>query len=177
MKWLWCEWIEDEITETLFEISKRIIAINREDKEVPVEQRKPIKIFIDSPGGILETTLAFLGLVELSKTPIWTINAGQAYSAAGLILMSGHKRFAMPNSQALIHSGSGSVGGTYEQTTEQMKNYKQLVDKMKDFIFSKTKIDTKLFNKNKSRDWFFTTAEMLQHGLVDKIVDDLDEIL
>lgn len=170
-------WIEDEIDDNLFEFSKQIIRINREDKGIPIGERKPIKIFIDSPGGVLETTLAFVGLVGLSKTPIWTINAGAAYSAAGLILMSGHKRFAMPNSQALIHSGSGQVGGTYEQTTEQMKNYKQLVDKMKDFILSKTKIELKLFNKNKSKDWFFTTDEMLQHGLVDKIVDDLDEIL
>ena len=170
-------WIEDEITDNLFEVSKQIIAINREDKGTPVEKRKPIKIFIDSPGGALETTLAFVGLVSLSKTPIWMINAGIAYSAAGMILMSGHKRFALPNTQALIHSGSGGTYGTYEQATEQMKNYKQLVDKMKDFILSKTTIDQKLFKKNSTKDWYFTTDEMLKYGIVDKIVDDLDEIL
>lgn len=170
-------WIEGEINDMLLEYSKQIISINREDKGIPVEDRKPIKLFIDSPGGEMETTLAFIGLVGLSKTPVWTINAGIAFSGGGLILMSGHKRFAMPNSQALIHSGSGGTYGTYEQTTEQMKNYKQLVDKMKDFILSHTKIDQKLFKKNQTKDWFISTDEQLSLGIVDKIVDDLDEIL
>lgn len=170
-------WIEGEIADDLFEYSKQIIRFNQLDKGIPIEERKPIKFFIDSPGGDLETMLAFIGLVRISKTPIWTINAGIAYSAAGLILMSGHKRFALPNSQTLIHTGSGSVSGTFDQTTEQMKNYKQLVEKMKDFILSHTKIDQKLFNKNKSKDWFIPTDEQLSLGIVDKIVDDLDEIL
>lgn len=170
-------WIEDEITSDLFEFSKQIVRFNKEDKGVSVENRKPIKFFIDSPGGDLDATLAFIGLVGISKTPIWTINAGSAYSGAGLILMAGHKRFALPNSQALIHTGSGSLGGTYDQTTEQMKNYKQLIEKMKSFILSHTNIDQKLFNKNKSKDWYITTDEQLSLGIVDKIVDDLDEIL
>ena len=170
-------WIEDEITDALFELSKQIIRFNQMDKGIPVEARKPIKFFIDSPGGDLETMLAFIGLVEISKTPIWTINAGVAYSAAGLILMSGHKRFALPNSQALIHTGSGQIGGTFDQTTEQMKNYKQMVDKMKNFIISHTKIDLKLFNKNKSKDWFINTEDQLELGIVDTIVSDLDEII
>lgn len=172
-----CFWIEDEITDSLFEFSKMIIRINRDDKNVKVEDRIPIKLFINSPGGNLEETLAFVELIRLSKTPIWTINAGCAYSAAGLILMAGHKRFAMPNSQALIHSGSGSVGGTFEQTTEQMKNYKQMIDTMKQFIVDMTKIEPKLLKKNSAKDWFFTTQDCLTYGIVDKIVDDLDEIL
>ena len=170
-------WIEDEIGDGLFEYSKQILRFNQEDKDIPVEERKPIKFFIDSPGGDLETMLAFIGLVGISKTPIWMINAGIAYSAAGLILMSGHKRFALPNSQCLIHTGSGQLGGAFDQTTEQMKNYKQMVEKMKNFIISHTNIDQKLFNKNKSKDWFITTEEQLELGIVDKIVDDLDEIL
>ena len=170
-------WIEDEIGDGLFEYSKQILRFNQEDKDIPVEERKPIKFFIDSPGGDLETMLAFIGLVGISKTPIWMINAGIAYSAAGLILMSGHKRFVLPNSQCLIHTGSGQLGGTFDQTTEQMKNYKQMVEKMKNFIISHTNIDQKLFNKNKSKDWFITTEEQLELGIVDKIVDDLDEIL
>ena len=170
-------WIEGEITDALFEYSKQIIRINKEDSGIPVEDRRPIKLFVNSPGGELETTLSFIGLVGISKTPVWTINAGVAYSGGGLILMSGHKRFALPNTQALIHTGSGSVGGTYEQTTEQMKNYKKMIDKMKDFIISHTNIDQKLFKKNQSKDWFITTEEQLSLGLVDKVVDDLDEIL
>lgn len=170
-------WIEGEVSEdafSLFELSKLILNYNKEDKDIPVEQRKPIKIFINSPGGELEPTLAFVGLMNISKTPIWTINACWGASAAGLILMAGHKRFALPNTTCLIHSGSGQVGGTYEQTTEQMKNYKYLVDKMRDFVLDKTKIDSKLFKKNNSKDWYIYTDEMLSLGIVDEIVEDLD---
>lgn len=167
-------WVEGEIDDGIFELSKLILRYNKEDKDIPVEQRKPIKIFINSPGGDLDSTLAFIGLMEVSKTPIWTIDACWAYSAAGLILMAGHKRFALPNTEALIHSGSGQLGGTFDQTTEQMKNYKILVDKMKEFILSKTKIDNKLFKKMSAKDWYIYTDEMLELGIVDSIVDNLD---
>jgi ATP-dependent Clp protease protease subunit len=167
-------WIEGEINDGLFELSKMILRYNKEDKDISVEERKPIKIFINSPGGDLDSTLAFIGLMNISKTPIWTIDACWAYSAAGLILMAGHKRYALPNTECLIHSGSGQLGGSYEQTTEQMKNYKYLVDKMRDFILSKTKIDQKLFKKNSQKDWYIYTEEMLSLGIVDEIINDLD---
>lgn len=167
-------WIEGEIGDGLFELSKMILRYNKEDKDIPVEERKPIKIFINSPGGDLDSTLAFIGLMNISKTPIWTIDACWAYSAAGLILMAGHKRYALPNTECLIHSGSGQIGGSYEQTTEQMKNYKYLVDKMRDFILSKTKIDQKLFKKNSQKDWYIYDNDMLELGIVDEIIDDLD---
>lgn len=167
-------WIEGEIDDDLFEMSKLILKYNQEDKDIPVSERKPIKIFIHSPGGDLDSTLAFIGLMNISKTPIFTINACWAYSAAGLILMAGHKRYALPNTECLIHSGSGHLGGSYEQTTEQMKNYKYLVDKMREFIFSKTKIDQKTFKKYSSKDWYIYTDEMLEYCIVDEIVNDLD---
>ena len=167
-------WIEGEIGDGLFELSKMILRYNIEDKNIPVEERKPIKIFINSPGGDLDSTLAFIGLMNISKTPIWTIDACWAYSAAGLILMAGHKRYALPNTECLIHSGSGQLGGSYEQTTEQMKNYKYLVDKMRDFILSRTKIDQKLFKKNSQKDWYIYDDEMLTLGIVDEIINDLD---
>lgn len=167
-------WIEGEIGDGLFEYSKMILRYNMEDKDIPVEERKPIKIFINSPGGDLDSTLAFIGLMNISKTPVWTIDACWAYSAAGLILMAGHKRYALPNTECLIHSGSGQLGGSYEQTKEQMKNYNYLVEKMRDFILSKTKIDQKLFKKNSQKDWYIYDDEMLNLGIVDEIIADLD---
>lgn len=167
-------WIDGEIDGNLTEFSKLIIKYNKEDKGQPIEKRKPIKIFITSPGGNLDETLAFIGLIGISKTPVYTIDAGWAYSAAGLILMAGHKRFALPNTECLIHSGSGSLGGSFEQTTEQMKNYKALIDKMREFILSHTTIDAKLFKKQSAKDWYINTEEMLKYGIVDAIVDDLD---
>lgn len=170
-------WIEGEIDESLFEASKLIMNWNREDRDIEPKDRKPIKIFINSPGGTLEDTLSFVGLVGISKTPIITVNMGWAYSAACLIALSGHKRFAMPNTNFLLHSGSGGCGGSYEQTTEQMKQYKILVDKMRNYILEKSSIDSKTFNKKKSTEWYITCEEAVGLGMVDGIIENLDEIL
>ena len=167
-------WLNEQVEHCAEDLIKMILRCNREDKGKPVEERKPIKIFINSPGGDLDSTLAFIGLMNISNTPIWTIDACWAYSAAGLILMAGHKRYALPNTECLIHSGSGQLGGSYEQTTEQMKNYKYLVDKMREFILSKTQIDQKTFKKNSQKDWYIYTDEMLNLGIVDEIIEDLD---
>ena len=170
-------WIEGEIDESLFESSKLIMNWNKEDKEIAPENRKPIKIFINSPGGTLEDTLSFVGLVGISKTPIITVNMGWAYCAACLIALSGHKRFAMPNTNYLLHSGSGGCGGSFEQTTEQMKQYKSLVDKMRNYILDRTSIDSKTFNKKKSTEWYITCEEAVTLGMADKIIENIDEIL
>ena len=169
-------WVEGEITDSIFEISKLILRYNKEDHGISESERKPIKIFINSPGGDLDSTLALVGLMKISKTPIWTINTCWAYSAAGLILMAGHKRFALPNSQCLIHSGSGSLQGSFEQTDAQMKNYKYLVDQMRNFILESTQMDPKVLKKNSQKEWYINTEEMLEHNIVHEIVSDLDTL-
>ena len=83
----------------------------------------------------------------------------------------------MKYSTAMIHSGSGGAQGTYEQMEEQQKNYKKLIDAMRSYIMERTNIDLKLFNKNKTKDWYITDAEQVELGIVDSIVSDLDEIL
>ena len=108
-------YIDDQIDENLLELSKEIIRWNKEDKDVPIEQRVPIKIMIDSPGGDVSATWSFIKLIEISKTPIWTVNLCCAYSAGADILAAGHKRFAMPGTSVLVHSGSCYYGGTQEQ--------------------------------------------------------------
>ena len=95
---------------------------------------------------------SLVSAIEQSVTPVWTINAGIAFSAAGIILLSGSKRFAYKRSEMLIHSGSGSVGGTFEQTDAQMNAYKNLVSKMFDFVLERTNIDKKTLNKKKNKD-------------------------
>lgn len=69
-----CFWIDYDIDETLLELARNIIAINRQDNGVPVEQRKPIVIWVFSYGGDLDSTFSFLDICALSQTPIITIN-------------------------------------------------------------------------------------------------------
>lgn len=166
-----------DIDEDLFATTKLIYDYNASDKGKPIEERKPITIQIMSYGGDLYQAYALISAILASTTPVITINCGVAMSAGLLILLAGHKRYAMKYSTAMIHSGSGGAQGTYEQMEEQQKNYKKLVDLMRNYIMERTTIDSKLFNKNKTKDWYITDSEQVELGIVSKIVENLDEIL
>ena len=171
--------IDYDIDDTLLrEVGRQIIEYNRVDKDKPVEDRTPIVILINSGGGCLDSTYATIAIMETSKTPIVTVNMNCAYSAAGLILMAGHKRYCMPRSQVLIHSGSAQgISGNYEDIQESTKSYKKMVEEMREFIISKTKVDKTLMKKNQSRDWYLQTSEQIDLGVVDEMITDLDTIL
>ena len=170
-------YIDDQIDENLLELSKEIIRFNRLDKDIPVEERKPIKIFIDTPGGDVIATWSFIRIVEISKTPVYTINMCCAYSAGADILASGHKRFAMPGTSVLIHSGSCYYGGTQEQAESMKKFGDKLTKKVTDYFLSHTKVDPKIFKKKAPSDWYLDEEEALENGVIDKIITDIDEII
>lgn len=169
--------IDYYIDENLFEVTKQIMEYNRKDKGIPVEKRKPINIYIMSYGGDLYQAYACISTMLASKTPIRTINMGVAMSAGILLLLAGHERYAMKYSTAMIHQGSGGAQGTFSEMEEQQKNYRKLIDCMRDYILDRTNIDMKLYNKNKTKDWFLTDKEQVELGIVSKIVDDIDTIL
>lgn len=170
-------WIDFDIDESIDEVCKDILQINMEDINIPVEERKPIKLFIYSRGGDGQACFMLLDVIKLSKTPVYTINAGISMSAGALILLAGHKRFCLKNSICLIHSGSGGATGTYEQTASQMKDYEHFVNRMREYIMERSTIDQKTFNKHKSHEWYIYADEQLKFGIVHEIVEDLDQIL
>lgn len=170
-------WIDYGVDETILEVSKLIMYFNKLDKDISVEERKPIKLLLYSYGGDGQACFSLLDVIALSKTPVWCINMGVAMSAGLLILLAGHKRFCLKNSTALAHSGSGGTQGSYESTEAQMKDYKHFVQTMRDYIIERTKIDQKLMNKKKSQEWYIYSSEQVELGIVDKIIDDIDEIM
>ena len=170
-------WIDYGVDESILEVSKLIMYFNKEDRNVPVEQRNPIKLLLYSYGGDGQACFSLLDVIALSKTPVYTINMGVAMSAGLLILLAGHKRFCLKNSTALAHSGSGGASGTFEQTEAQMKDYKRFIDTMRNYIIERTNIDVKTLNKYKSKEWYLYAEEQTKYRVVDKIIDDIDEIL
>ena len=170
-------WIDYGVDETILEVSKLIMYFNKLDKDIPIAERQPIKLLLYSYGGDGQACFSLLDVIALSKTPVWCINMGVAMSAGLLILLAGHKRFCLKNSTALAHSGSGGTSGSFEQTEAQMKDYKRFVDTMRNYIIERTNIDTKTFNKYKSKEWYLYSEDQVKFGIVNKIIDDIDEIL
>lgn len=170
-------YIDYEIDEGVLEIQRAIIAINIADRDIEPSMRKKIRIFIDSPGGLLGETMSLATTMILSKTPVITINIAEAYSGGALLLLAGHERYAFPYFKAMIHTGSGGVQGTYEQTEQAQKVYKKQVDEMGSYILERSGMDEKIYKKNKAKDWYMDSEEQIKYGLAHKIVTNLDEIL
>lgn len=170
-------WIDSDIDDCTYEITKQIYEYNRQDKDIPVESRKPIRIYINSFGGDLYQCFALISAIGASKTPVYTINTGVAMSAGMIILLSGHKRFAVKYSIAMCHSGSGSVGGDFEQTQSAMDNYKKMVDTMKTYILERTKIDSKTLSRKWTKDWYMFADEQVSLGVVNEIVEGISEVV
>lgn len=170
-------WLDEQVEMCAEDLIKMILRCNKEDKGKPAEERKPIKIFIDSPGGDVTFMWSIINLIEMSKTPVWTINYCTAYSAASEILASGHKRYAMPGSHVMIHLGSCTYSGDVANVESTKKYFDALSKKTVDHMLQRTKIEPKMFKKKTQTDWFMSETEALEYGIVDEIINDLDEIL
>ena len=166
--------IDDDYS--LIELSKIIIQMNIKERDIPQKDLKPIYIWIQSYGGDLNQACYFADLLMASRIPIITIAMGAAMSSGCLVLLAGHKRYAFKHSQLLVHSGSASFSGSHEQLEEAQKNYKKTIEKMKEYILSRTTIDEKTFNKNKTKDWYFTADELVKYHIVDKLIEKFEDI-
>lgn len=169
-------WLDGDVNESTLDFVKMIIRCNREDKGKGVDERKPIKLMIDSGGGDVQVMLAVIKAMNISKTPVHTINYCNAMSAAGNILAAGHKRYSMPGCIVMVHSGSCQYSGTMEQA-ESMKKYGDaLVKRANDEFLSRTKIDAKKLKKKGASDWYLDENEALEYGIIDAIITDFDEV-
>lgn len=157
-------------------MGQQIIQWNKEDKDIPVDQRKPIKIYIYSYGGELESALSFIAIMNLSKTPIYTYNLGIAYSAALLIAISGHKRYALPFASALLHEGSAHLSGSADEVRNAQNYYENQLKEIVDYICEHTAIDKKTYAKYKEKDWYFSIDSMLQYKMIDEVISDIDNL-
>lgn len=169
-------WVNNQIDSSLLDLVKMIIRCNREDKDKAVEDMVPIKVFIDSPGGDVCALWTTIKAIEMSKTPVYTINYCTAYSAAADLLASGHKRFSLPGCSAMVHTGSCMYGGNVEQVENMKKHYDKLSKKIIDYFLAHTKVNAKVFKKKASSDWYMDEDEMLENGLIDEIVTDFDTL-
>ena len=139
------------------------------ERYIPVEDRMPIKIFIDSGGGDLCATLTMIDAIEASKTPVWTINIGTAYSGGFFTFIAGHKRFAYPHATFLYHEGSTMNGGDAGKFRNFAEFYDKQLQMLKNITLKYTNISDELYESKKRDDWWITTDEAIELGICDEI--------
>ena len=170
--------IDYEIDEdySLIELSKTIIQMNMDEKDIPREELKPIYIFIHSFGGDSFQSSYFADLLIASRIPIVTIAMGAAMSAGFEILIAGHRRYAFKHTQTLVHAGYASFQGTQSEIEEFQKNNKKQLERTKEYVLERTNIDEKMFNRNRNKDWYITGEDLVKYHVVDKIIDNIEDI-
>lgn len=170
-------YVDTELDDNTLEYQRMILQFNIDDKDIPVENRKPIKLLINSPGGLLTETMSLARTIKLSKTPVYTYNMGEACSGAFLLLISGDKRFALPGTFALYHRGSGAVGGDFDDTVSATKQYKEQIGQMQEWVVKNTSLTKSTLTRKKSANWWMDDKEQLDNHVVDKIIESIDEIV
>ena len=170
--------IDYEIDEdySLIELSKTIIQMNMDEKDIPREELKPIYIFIHSFGGDSFQSSYFADLLIASRIPIVTVAMGAAMSAGFEILIAGHRRYAFKHTQTLVHAGYASFQGTQSEIEEFQKNNKKQLERTKEYVLDRTNIDEKMFNRNRNKDWYITGEDLVKYHVVDKIIDNIEDI-
>lgn len=163
-----------EVDEFLIErVALQIIKWNKEDKDIPNEERKEIEIILNSPGGDVYTGLAICSVIEKSETPIKITVIGNAASMGALLLVAGAKhgrRQAYEFSNVLFHDGSTVLFGSSNKVKDHVKFQEEKDKQIKDFIIRNTKITEKKYKEMSDREWWMTSTEALRWGVIDNII-------
>lgn len=162
------------------DVVKHIIRYNVEDKGVPIEDRKPIKLYITSPGGDVYAGFELIDVIENSKTPVHTINMGYQFSMGFLLGLSGHKRFATKHSKFLWHDGFSGTMNSTAKVRDEMEFQNRSEERIRQYILDHTKIDPELYDSKLRVEWYMFADEAKELGVVDYIVGidcDMDEII
>ena len=171
-------WIDDEINELSLLYVKNILRWNKEDNynNIPIEQRKPIKLLFHSVGGDLDIQAMMSNIITLSKTPIIGIAMGMVASAAAYIFLNCHKRYMLSSSYFLFHKGSIGVNGNANDVLSLIEDYQEQLNILVQKIVSCTDFTEAEVLNNIGMDWYVRASLALEKHVVDKIVDNIDDL-
>ncbi|CAM3716103.1 ATP-dependent Clp endopeptidase proteolytic subunit ClpP [Mesobacillus thioparans] len=133
---------------------------------------KDISIYINSPGGSTTAGFAIFDTMEYIKPDISTICIGMAASFGAMLLLAGTKgkRFALPNSEIMIHQPLGGARGQATEIEISAKRILKLRDHVNKLISERTGQPMEKIEKDTDRDYFMSAQEALEYGIIDKII-------
>ena len=138
---------------------------------------KDINLYINSPGGSVTAGMAIYDTMNYVKCDISTICMGLAASMGAFLLSSGAKgkRFALPNSEIMIHQTSGGAKGQATEIKIVAENILKTKKKLNEILAANTGQSVEQIAEDTERDNFMSAQEALEYGLVDQIIVNHDE--
>lgn len=142
------------------------------------ENDDPIKVFIDSPGGDVDSAYAIFDMIRFVKPKVTLIAMGLAASAGALILLAGDKenRFGFPNSHYLIHQPLSGVRGVATEIEIHAKEIEKTRQKINALIAKETGKSLAKVEKDTDRDYWMSAEEALEYGLISKIISNRSQL-
>lgn len=157
-----------------------ILKWNKEDKYIPIDKRKKIKIYISSVGGSVFSANMLIDVILQSKTPIVGIALDLVASAAYLIYLACHERIAFKNSSFLQHEGDLSVENSRSKFKQTSMFFDSLESRSKEFVLSRTNMTEDFYDSIYEQEYWFFPDKGKELGVVHKIIGedcDLEDIL
>lgn len=173
--------LDEEVNnDTVRPIAKAILRYNREDKDISIEERQPILLYLNTVGGEVDSGCELIDIIVESKTPVYIINTGYCYSMGFLIYIAGDKRFATRNAKFLLHDGTTIVGDSSSKARDRMNFNDRIETRLRDAVLTWTKISKDEYDEHSRTEWYMFSDEAKSLGIVDAIVGvdcDIDSII
>lgn len=136
------------------------------------DPKKDISLYINSPGGSVSSALAIYDAMQHAKPDVSTICVGFAASAAALLLASGErgKRYALPNSEVMIHQVLGAAEGQASDLKITADHILHIKDKVNKILAGHTQQPLSKIEKDTDRDFYMDALEAKNYGIVDQII-------
>lgn len=136
------------------------------------DSKKDIKIYINTPGGSVTAGLAIYDAMQYVKAPVSTTCVGMAASMGAVLLSAGAKgkRFALPNSEILLHQVMGGVEGQAIEIEITARHIVKIKDKLNQILVKHTGQKTSKIERDTDRDFYLTSQEAKDYGLIDEII-------
>jgi ATP-dependent Clp protease protease subunit len=133
---------------------------------------KDIKFYINSPGGSVTAGLAIYDTMQYIKCDVSTICIGMAASMGAVLLASGakNKRFALPNSEIMLHQVMGGAEGQAADIKIRAEHILKIRDRLNQILSKHTGQTMAKIEKDTDRDRFMAAEEAKKYGLIDKII-------
>ena len=149
-------------------IVAQMLFLEAEDPE------KDIMLYINSPGGSVTAGMAIYDTMQYIKCPVSTICVGLAASMGAFLLAAGEKgkRFALPNSEIMIHQPLGGVKGQATEIKIVAEHILKTKQKLNEILSKNTKQPLEKIEQDTERDYFLSALEAKNYGLIDKIIEN-----
>jgi ATP-dependent Clp protease, protease subunit len=139
------------------------------------DPEKDISLYINSPGGSITAGMAIYDTMQFIKPDVSTICVGMAASMGAFLLAAGAKgkRFALPNSEVMIHQPLGGAEGQASDIEIRARRILKLRDKLNHILAERTGQPLERIDKDTDRDYFMEASEAQEYGLIDKVIEKI----